>query len=252
VLFRAATPSVLAVVSTSGEVAAARVVIVTGGSRGLGREATDRLARLGYAVVVSYAEDQQEAELVVQAVLDRNGTAVAVRANVDDDLDVERLFAETIELFGAIDAFVHAVLGSVTPASVGKIGVDEFDVLCRTNQRAAFVVNQQAARHVRTGGAIINLSNSVVTSALPRYGANAVAAAAVDAVTRVLALELRDRDITVNTVSIDIERPPADGRAADIVAYLLSDEGHALTGQIIHLDDRPTTPGSPEIRGRPA
>jgi 3-oxoacyl-[acyl-carrier protein] reductase len=189
VLFRAATPSVLAVVNRSGEVAAARVVIVTGGSRGLGREATDRLARLGYAVVVSYAEDQQEAELVVQAVRDRNGTAVAVRANVDDDLDVERLFAETIELFGAIDAFVHVVLGSVTPASVGKIGVDEFDALCRTNQRAAFVVNQQAARHVRTGGAIIDLSNSVVTSALPRYGANAVAAAAVDAVTRVLALE---------------------------------------------------------------
>jgi enoyl-[acyl-carrier-protein] reductase (NADH) len=48
---------------------------------------------------------------------------------------------------------------------------------------------------------------------------------------------MRDRDITVNTVSIDIERPPADGRAADVVAYLLSDEGHALTGQIIHLDD---------------
>jgi 3-oxoacyl-[acyl-carrier protein] reductase len=215
-------------------------VIVTGGSRGLGREATERLARLGYAVVLSYIDDQQEAESTVEAVLDGHGTAVAVRADVDDDLDVERLFAETIELFGAIDAVVHVVRGRISPARVGDVGIEEFDVLCRTNARAAFVVNRQAVRHVRPGGAIVNLSSHVATSALPRYGANATAAAALDVLTRVLARELRDRDITVNAVSLDVEQPCADRRVADVIAYLLSDEGHGITGHVIHLDEPST------------
>ena len=211
-------------------------MIVTGGSRGLGRETTHRLARLGYAVVVSYADDQREAESTVEAVLERNGIAAAVRADVNDDLDVERLFSETIELFGAIDAFVHAVFGLVTPARVGQIGLDEFDAMCRTNARTAFIVNRQAVRHVRSGGAIVNLSNSVSMSALPRYGANATASAAVEALTRVLALELSDRDISVNGVSIDVESPPAAARVSEVIAYLLSVEGHGDTGKVIHLD----------------
>jgi enoyl-[acyl-carrier-protein] reductase (NADH) len=61
--------------------------------------------------------------------------------------------------------------------------------------------------------------------------------AAVDALTRVLARELRDRDISVNAVSLDVERPCAEGRVADVIAYLLSDEGHSITGHVIRLDD---------------
>jgi NAD(P)-dependent dehydrogenase (short-subunit alcohol dehydrogenase family) len=69
------------------------------------------LAHLGYVVVLSYVDDQREAESTVEAVLDADGSAVAVRADVDDDLDIERLFVETIELFGAVDAVVQAVRG---------------------------------------------------------------------------------------------------------------------------------------------
>jgi 3-oxoacyl-[acyl-carrier protein] reductase len=235
--------TVLAVVTAPDGVSAARVVIVTGGSRGLGRETTDRLARLGYAVVVSYADDQREAESTVEAVLDGNGTAVAVRADVDDDLDVERLFAETIELFGAIDAVVHAVRGRVAGTPVGEVGLDEFDAVFRTHTRAAFVVNRHAARHVRTGGVIVNLSTSVAGSVLPRYGVNVAAAAAVDALTRVLALELRERDIAVNAVTLDVESPQTNARVADVIAYLLSDKGHGHTGHVIDLDDW-SPPGS--------
>ena len=239
-------------VTASGGASAARVVIVTGGSRGLGRVTTDRLAHLGYVVVLSYVDDQREAESTVEAVLDADGSAVAVRANVDDDLDIERLFVETIELFGAVDAVVQAVRGRITSARLTEATLDEFDSLCRANTRAAFIVNREAARHVRTGGAIVNLSDSVSTSTLPRYGVNAAAAAAVDVMTWVLAHELRDRDITVNTVSVDVEQAHADGRVADVIAYLLSDEGHGITGHVIQLDDAYPAGGPLEARRQQA
>jgi 3-oxoacyl-[acyl-carrier protein] reductase len=215
-----------------------RVAIVTGGSRGIGREASCRLADLGYAVVVNYAHDQSTADSTVESVLAGNGTAVAIRADVDDDLDVERLFAETIEEFGAIDAVVHAVRGRHTATSLAEVALDEFDALCMTNIRAAFVVNRMAARQVSSGGAIVNLASSVADSLLPAYGSYAVTTAATRALIRVLALELRDRDITVNGVSFETANRYQPGRVADIVAYLLSDAGHGITGQMIHLDGR--------------
>ena len=79
---------------------AGRVAIVTGGSRGVGQATIRRLAASGYAVVVDYLHDQRAAESTVEAILADNGDAVAVRADVADDLDVERLFAETAAAFG--------------------------------------------------------------------------------------------------------------------------------------------------------
>src|ERR1700754_1289550 len=110
-----------------------RVAIVTGGSRGTGRETIKRLASLGYAVVVNYVHDQQTAESTVDAVLEARGEAVAVRADVTDVLDVERLFVQTLETFGAIDAVVHAVRGHVASTPLTELAFDDFDEMCRTN-----------------------------------------------------------------------------------------------------------------------
>jgi 3-oxoacyl-[acyl-carrier protein] reductase len=213
-----------------------RVAIVTGGSRGMGRETVERLASLGYGVVVNYVHDQRAAESTVDAVLESRGAAVAIRADVSDVLDVERLFDQTIETFGAVDAVVHAVRGHVAPAPLTEVAFDDFDEMCRTNLRAAFVVNRMAARQLRNGGAIVNLFSSVDASALPRYGGYATTTAAVDALTRVLALELRERDITVNGLSLEVDEPCAPSRVAEAVAYLLGDEGHGITGHVIQLD----------------
>ncbi len=94
-----------------------RVAIVTGGSRGIGHEVARTLARRGYAVVIDYARNQAVADAAVEEILAANGIAVAVRADVADELDVERLFAETTEAFGGVDVVVHAagrlVLGLV-------------------------------------------------------------------------------------------------------------------------------------------
>src|SRR5580704_8452474 len=106
---------------------AGHVAIVTGGSRGVGRATIHRLAPRGYAVVVNYLHDQRAAESTVEAILAGNGNAVAIRADIADDLDVQRLFAETIAAFGGIDVVVHAAGSRITASGVTEAGLDVFD-----------------------------------------------------------------------------------------------------------------------------
>jgi 3-oxoacyl-[acyl-carrier protein] reductase len=214
-----------------------RVAIVTGGSRGVGGATVRRLAARGYAVVVNYLHDQRAAELTVEAILAGNSDALAVRADVADDLDVQRLFAETIAAFDGIDVVVHAVGSRITAAPVAEAGLDEFDALMRINARATFVVNREAARRLRNGGAIVNLSSSADDSSLRTHGLYAATKAITDALTRALALELRERNITVNAVSLAVDKPCAPNRVADVIAYLLSDQGQRLTGQVLRVGD---------------
>ena len=213
------------------------VAIVTGGSRGVGRETIRRLAARGYAVVVNYLHDQSAAESTVEAILANNGNAVAVRADVADDLDVQRLFAETIAAFGGIDVVVHAAGSRIAASPVTEVDLDEFDALVRINTRATFVVNQEAARHLRNGGAIVNLSSPADGSSLMTHGLYAATKATTDVLTRALALELRERNITVNAVSLEVHRPCVPNQVADVIAYLLSEHGHGLTGQVLRVGD---------------
>jgi 3-oxoacyl-[acyl-carrier protein] reductase len=219
---------------------AGRVAIVTGGSSGVGQATIRRLAASGYAVVVNYRNRQRAAESTVEAILANNGDAVAVRADIADDLDVQRLFAETIAAFDGIDVVVHTADSRNTAAPVTEVDLDEFDALLRTNTRATFVVNREAARRLRNGGAIVNLSSSPGGSSLRTHGVYAATKAITDVLTRALALELHERDITVNALSLEAGRPCAPDRVADVIAYLLSDQGHRLTGQVLRVGD----PGS--------
>jgi 3-oxoacyl-[acyl-carrier protein] reductase len=239
-------------VNTSGWRAADRVAIVTGGSRGVGRETIRRLASVGYGVVVNYVHDQPQAEAIVQAVLEARGNAVTVRADVTDVLDVDRLFSQTIETYGAVDAVVHAVRGHIAPATLTELSLEEFDEMCRTSTRATLIVNRAAARMLRAGGAIVNLLTSVNASASPTYGGHAMSAAAVDALTCVLASELRDRDVTVNAVSLDVDDPCVPRSVAEVVTYLLGNDARGVTGQVIHLDTRGHTSGHHRCESGPA
>ena len=221
---------------------ASRVAIVTGGSRGIGQATARRLAAGGYAVVVNYLHDQRAAELTVEAILAGHGDAMAVRADAADDLDVQRLFAETMTAFGGVDVVVHTAGRHLAATPVTEVSLDEFDALVRLNVRAAFLVNREAARHVRNGGAIVNLSGSAEDSSLRAYGLYAATAAITNVLTRALALELRGRDITVNAVSPEVHRPCAPNRVADLIAYLLSEHGHRLIGQVLKVGDTELRP----------
>ena len=94
-----------------------------------------------------------------------------------------------------------------------------------------------STRHGGKGGAIVNLSSSAEGSSLRTYGLYAATKAITNVLTQALALELRERDITVNAVCIDVDTPCAPHRVADVVAYLLSDHGHHVTGHVLRVGD---------------
>ncbi|MFI9106392.1 SDR family oxidoreductase [Streptomyces fildesensis] len=185
---------------TTTSKSSSRVAIVTGGSRGIGRQSAERLAADGFSVVVNYAGNQAEADATVAAITTAGGRAVAFRADVADEVSVSALFDTAERTFGGIDVVVHAA-GVMTLAPLVDTDLDALDRMHRTNIRGTFVVDQQAARRLRGGGAIINFSSSVVGLAIPGYTAYAATKGAVEAMTLILARELRGRDITVNAVA---------------------------------------------------
>lgn len=121
------------------------VAIVTGGSTHAGRELARVLAGWGWAIVLVYLERQRTAEAAVAKILAADGTVVAVRADLADEVDVERLFAESSAAFGGVDVVVHTTTGT------------------------AVLLYRHAAQHVRRRGAIVSLCAAEgVTSGLAR------------------------------------------------------------------------------------
>ena len=177
-----------------------RVAVVTGGTRGIGRAAAERLAADGQAVMIGYAGNEAEARTAVQAIEAAGGSATAVRADVGDEAAVRVLFDTAEQRYGGVDVVVHAA-GVMRLAPLAGLDLDEMDAMHRTNIRGTFVVNREAANRVRAGGAIINFSTSVTRLSLPTYAAYAASKAAVEAIGPILAKELRGRDVTVNAVA---------------------------------------------------
>lgn len=179
---------------------ARRVAIVTGGSRGIGREVALRLASDGQAVVIAYAGNQADADATVAQIAAAGGSALAVRADVADEGAVQALFDAAEREFGGADVVVNSA-GLMILNTVADFDLDALDRMHRTNIRGTFVVNQQAARRLRAGGAVINISTSQTRIATPTYAAYAASKGAVEAISLILARELRGRDITVNAVA---------------------------------------------------
>ncbi|MFH9657184.1 SDR family oxidoreductase [Streptomyces sp. NPDC017248] len=237
----------------------ARVAVVTGGSRGIGRETARRLAADGYAVVVGYAGDHEAAGAAVEEVTAAGGRAVAVRADVADEQQVAALFRTAEAEYGGVDVVVHTA-GRMLLAPIAELDLADLDELHRVNIRGTFVVAREAARALRPGGALITFSTSVVGLAFPSYGAYSASKGAVEALTLVLARELRGRDVTVNAVApgptatdmfldgkdeetvarLAVQPPlerlgtPAD--IAEVVAFLASPAGHWVNGQVVRAN----------------
>jgi 3-oxoacyl-[acyl-carrier protein] reductase len=235
------------------------VAVVTGGSRGIGRETAERLAADGYAVVVNYAGNEAEADKTVAAIAEAGGEAIAVRADVADETEVAALFDATESAFGGVDVVVHAA-GVMVLAPLVDLDLDALDRMHRTNIRGTFVVDQQAARRLRAGGALINFSSSVLALAIPGYSAYAATKGAVEAMTLIVAREMRGRDVTVNAVApgptatalfLDgkdeetiarmaaqppLERLGTPRDIADVVSFLAGPAGRWVNGQVLRAN----------------
>ncbi|MFI9533990.1 SDR family oxidoreductase [Nocardia fusca] len=177
-----------------------RIALVTGGSGGIGRAVAERLAADGTTVVVHYAGNAGRAQEVVSAIAGGGGTAVAMGGDVADPVRMRQLFTEITDRFGGIDVVVNTA-GIMLLGPVAEFDLDAFDRMHRTNVRGTFVVSQLAARTLNPGGALINFSSSVIRLQQPAYAAYAASKGAVEAMTLVLARELRGRDVTVNVVA---------------------------------------------------
>jgi 3-oxoacyl-[acyl-carrier protein] reductase len=174
--------------------------IVTGASGGIGRVVAKRLASDGFAITVHYAGNPAKAEAVVAEINNAGGKAISVQADVTKPRDVETLFKKTLEAFGKVDVVVHSAgIMPLLPISGGD--VETFDKVITTNLRGTFLVLGQAAQHVPAGGRIIAFSSSVIAKSFPTYGPYIASKAGVEGLVRVLANELRGRNITVNAVA---------------------------------------------------
>ncbi|OAF08360.1 3-ketoacyl-ACP reductase [Bradyrhizobium centrolobii] len=236
-----------------------KVAVVTGSSRGIGAAIAERLASDGFTVIINYAGGATEAEALAGKIEQGGGRAVTAQADVSDAAAVARMFDMADAAFGGVDVLVNNA-GIMRLTSVADTDDATFDSQIAINLKGTFNTLREAARRLRNGGRIVNLSSSQAGLLHPTYGIYAATKAAVEAMTHVLAKELRGRNITVNAVApgptatklfldgkpkevIDhltrlapLERlgQPADVAAA--VAFLAGPDGGWINGQVLRAN----------------
>ena len=178
----------------------AKVAIVTGASRGIGAAVAERLGRDGFSVIVNYSGSMEAADALVRKIQDAGGRALAVKADVSDARAVREMFETTVSKFGGVDVLVNNA-GIMTQSNIADTDDASFDKQIAINLKGTFNALREGAKRLRNGGRIINFSSSVVGLLQPTYGVYAGTKAAVEAMTSVLAKELRGRNITVNAVA---------------------------------------------------
>ena len=177
-----------------------KVAIVTGGSRGIGAAVAERLAKDGFAVVINYSGDTKSAEALAAKIEGAGGLALTVRADVSDPDAVRDMFVTTEKTFGGVDVLVNNA-GIMQLAKIADSDDALFDRQIAVNLKGSFNAMREAARRLRDGGRIVNLSTSVVGTKLETYSVYAATKAAVETMTAILSKELRGRSITVNAVA---------------------------------------------------
>jgi 3-oxoacyl-[acyl-carrier protein] reductase len=243
------------------------VALVTGSSRGIGRAIALRLAQGGADVVINYVRSAEEGDEIAEAVRALGRRAVVVQADVSLVPDIERLFQKAMEEFGRLDIVVaNAGIEKVNVPAVDVTGED-FDLPSRINTKGPYFVLQAAARHVADGGRIINIASSSTSRPQLGLGLYGTSKTAPKYLTKVMALELGARGITVNSLvpgpiagsgiftgvgdddpykagllsTVPIGRLAAPEDVAHFVAFLASDEAVFLTGEEVLMNGGPAT-----------
>lgn len=234
-----------------------KVALITGAATGIGRAIAVRLAKDGIAIAVNYIGNPTQADEVVNAIKEAGGTAVAFQANVSVVAEIVKLFDNVTNEFGGIDIVV-------ANAGIAKMGIpivdvteEDFDRINAVNYKGTYFVLQQAARHVRNGGRIIQISSSSSLYPAAGLGIYSPSKAAGKVLTEILAQELGPRQISVNSVFPGPTRTPLMEKEASkeemeriaqnmnlgrmgepediagVVAFLAGPEGAWINGQQI-------------------
>jgi 3-oxoacyl-[acyl-carrier protein] reductase len=239
--------------------ASSKVAIVTGASRGIGAAVAERLAGDGFIVVINYGGDAAPAEALASRIEQQGGRALTARADVSDPQAVRGMFDAVQAAFGGVDVLVNNA-GIMTLSTIAETDDAAFARQIDVNLKGSFNTLREAARRLRDGGRIVNFSSSVVGLLQPTYGVYAATKAAVEAMTSILAKELRGRNITVNAVApgptatdLFLKGKPQDvidrlaklaplerlGQPVDIaatVAFLAGPDGAWINGQTLRAN----------------
>jgi enoyl-[acyl-carrier protein] reductase III len=237
-----------------------KVALITGGSRGIGRAITLKLASEGADVIINFFRKRATADSAAEAARIQGVNAHIIKANLAEPEKIELMFAEIQEKFGRLDILVNNAASGVARSAM-ELNSDGWDWTMNVNARASLLCAQRAAKMMKDGGVIINISSLGSRLVMPSYSAVGVSKAAVEALTRYLAIELAPRGIRVNAISSaavetealkfytddpSLPRPmitstPA-GRMvqpedlANAVVFLCDDSSFMIRGQVIVID----------------
>ncbi len=239
-----------------------KVAVVTGSGRGIGREIALEFARRGAHVVINYFRNSDPAEKTARLAREAGVEALVVRANVGDPQAIEQMFSEVDRTFGGMDILVcNAASGYIRPVMEQK--VKGWDWTMNINARSVLFCAQQAVplMEKRGGGHIVNISSLGSFLTLPNYVVIGASKAAIETITRYLAVELAPKNIAANAVSAGVvatgaldhfpnkEQMLEQGRArtpagrlvapqdiAQLTAFLCSDQATMIRGQTIIID----------------
>jgi 3-oxoacyl-[acyl-carrier protein] reductase len=239
---------------------AGKSALVTGASRGIGREIALELARLGANVAVNYAGSEAKANEVVEEIRQMDRDAFAIQCDVSNSDAVANMVKETIEHFGSLDILVNNA-GITKDNLLMRMKEEEWDAVLNINLKGVFLCTKAVSRQMmkQRSGRIINISSIVGANGNPGQANYVAAKAGVIGLTKTSAKELASRGITVNAVapgfittemtdqlSDELKQemlkmiPLAQfGEAKDIanaVAFLASDDSRYITGQTIHVN----------------
>ena len=177
-----------------------KVAIVTGASKGIGDSIATHLAAEGAAVVVNYFSSKEGADRVVSQITDKGGKAIAVRANVAKQADIEHLFASTVKAFGRLDILINNA-GFYEFAPLEDVTEQHFHKQFDLNVLGLILASKEAVKHMKSGGSIVNISSVASTVTPPNSVVYSASKAAVDAITKVMSKELGPRNVRVNGIS---------------------------------------------------
>ena len=177
-----------------------KVAVVTGASKGIGAAIAKRLSEAGAAVVVNYSSGKEDADRVVGDIKANSGKAIAIKGDVAQAADMQRLFAETKKAFNRLDVLVNNA-GVYKFLPLEEITEDEFHREFNINVLGTLLATKEAVKYFGpNGGSVINMS-SIASAGEPTAAIYSGTKGAVDAITRGLAAELGPRKIRVNAIA---------------------------------------------------
>ena len=237
-----------------------KVVLVTGGSRGIGKEVAMKFAKNGYNVVTNYVSDKTDKEKLKKEFEDNNVKALVLKADVSKTEDVENLVSKAISEFGKIDVLVNNA-GITRDNILIRMPEEDFDKVLETNLKGTFLVTKAVTKYMmkKRYGSIINLSSVVGVAGNAGQSNYSASKAGIIGFTKSIAKELASRNIRANAVApgfietdmtdvlkeevkenihnqIPLKRMGKAKEVAELIYFLGSENSSYITGQVINID----------------